>query len=57
MFSTPPWEDRTVDVRDSSTVRRFKSFTRRVLKKVDRYVSFGFFSIYVISKLEVFLLG
>jgi hypothetical protein len=35
MFSTPPWEDRTVDVSDSSTARRLKSLTRRMLKKVD----------------------
>jgi hypothetical protein len=35
MFSTPPWEDRTVDVRDSSAARRLKSLTRHVLKKVD----------------------
>ena len=35
MFSMPPREDCTVDVSDSSAARRFKSFTMRVLKKVD----------------------
>jgi hypothetical protein len=35
MFSMPPREDHTVDVSDSSTAHRLKSFTRRVLKKVD----------------------
>ena len=35
MFSTPPREDRTVYVSDSSAARRLKSFTRRMLKKVD----------------------
>ena len=35
MFVTPPWEDRMVDVSDSSAARRLKSFTRRMLKKVD----------------------
>ena len=35
MFSTPPREDRTVDVSDSSAARCLKSFTRRMLKKVD----------------------
>jgi hypothetical protein len=43
MFSTLPREDRTVDVSEDCTVnisnssaaRRLKSFTRRVLKKVD----------------------
>lgn len=35
MFSIPLREDRTIDVNDSSATRRLKSFTRRVLKKVD----------------------
>jgi hypothetical protein len=35
MFTMPPWGDRTVNVNDSSAARRLKSFTRRVLKKVD----------------------
>jgi hypothetical protein len=35
MFSTPPWEDRMVDVSASFAACRLKSFTRRVLKKVN----------------------
>jgi len=35
MFSMPPREDCTVDVSDSFAARRLKSFTRRMLKKVD----------------------
>ena len=35
MFSTLLREDRTVDISDSSAACRLKSFTRRVLKKVD----------------------
>jgi hypothetical protein len=35
MFSTPPRDGHLVDVSDSSATRRLKSFTKRVLKKVD----------------------
>lgn len=35
MFSTPPREDHTVGVSDSSAACHLKSFTRHVLKKVD----------------------
>jgi hypothetical protein len=35
MFITPPREDHTVDVSNNSAARRLKSFTRRVLNKVD----------------------
>ena len=35
LFSTPPREDHSIDVSDSSAARRLKSFTRCVLKKVD----------------------
>ena len=35
MFSMLPWDDHTVDVSDNSAACRLKSFTRRVLKKVD----------------------
>ena len=35
MFRMPPWDDHTVDISDSSAACRLKSFTRRMLKKVD----------------------
>ena len=34
LFSTPPREDHSIDVSDSSAARRLKSLTRHVLKKV-----------------------
>jgi hypothetical protein len=38
MFSVPPWDDHIVDVSNSSAARRLKSFSRRVLKKVDSLI-------------------
>lgn len=35
MFRTPTQDDHTVDISDSCATCRLKSFTRRVLKKVD----------------------